>query len=198
MKITFQFQFHIQNYESLKKELISRGHSFDSDTDSEVLIHLIEDILENNDVTLVRAIRMAMQQVIGAYAIVIMDRSEPDQLIAARKGSPLVIGVGKDEFFLASDATPIIEYTNEVVYLDDYEIAVIKGGKLEVKSKKDIAQLFHEKLDYPLTDDATELTLLARRLLRSKYVEAELGITGANFILPNIGGIADTHVTTAR
>ncbi len=128
----------IENYESLKKELISRGHTFDSDTDSEVLIHLIEDIRDNNDCTLGRAVRLAMQQVIGAYAIVVMDKDAPSQLIAARKGSPLVIGVGKGEFFLASDATPIIEYTNEVVYLDDYEIAVINEGELEVKSHKDV------------------------------------------------------------
>ncbi len=128
----------IENYESLKKELVIRGHKFESDTDSEVLIHLIEDIRENNNCTLGRAVRLAMQQVIGAYAIVVIDKDEPTQLIAARKGSPLVIGVGKGEFFLASDATPIIEYTNEVVYLDDFEIAVIKDGVLEVKSKKDV------------------------------------------------------------
>ena len=128
----------IENYDTIREELISRGHEFASDTDSEVLIHLIEDIKENNDVNLGKAVRIAMQQVVGAYAIVVLDRKYPDQLIAARKGSPLVVGVGKDEFFFASDATPIIEYTNEVVYLDDYEIAVIKNGKLEVKTNKDI------------------------------------------------------------
>ena len=128
----------IENYDTIREELITRGHTFQSETDSEVLIHLIEDIKENNDVTLGRAVRMAMNQVAGAYAIVVIDKKNPDQLIAARKGSPLVVGVGKNEFFFASDATPIIEYTNEVVYLDDYEIAVVKKGKLEVKSNKDI------------------------------------------------------------
>ena len=128
----------IENYDTIREELISRGHSFESETDSEVLIHFIEDIKENNNVTLGKAVRIAMEQVVGAYAIVVLDKKNPDQLIAARKGSPLVVGVGKDEFFFASDATPIIEYTNEVVYLDDLEIAVIKKGKLEVKSNKDI------------------------------------------------------------
>ena len=128
----------IENYGTIKEELITRGHSFTSETDSEVLIHLIEDIKENNDVTLGRAVRMAMEQVVGAYAIVVIDRKNPDQLIAARKGSPLVVGIGKGEFFFASDATPIIEYTNEVVYLDDYEIAVVKDGNLEIKSDKDL------------------------------------------------------------
>ena len=128
----------IENYDTIKEELKTRGHQFISDTDSEVLMHLIEDIKDNNDVTLGRAVRMAMEQVVGAYAIVVIDQKNPDQLIAARKGSPLVVGVGKDEFFFASDATPIIEYTNEVVYLDDYEIAVVKNGELEIKSKKDL------------------------------------------------------------
>lgn len=128
----------IENYDTIREELISRGHKFKSETDSEVLIHLIEDIKDNNDVTLGRAVRMAMQQVVGAYAIVVIDKKNPDQLIAARKGSPLVVGIGEGEFFFASDATPIIEYTNEVVYLDDYEIAVIKDGELEIKSNKDL------------------------------------------------------------
>ena len=128
----------IENYDTIKAELSGRGHVFHSETDSEVLIHLIEDIKENNDITLGRAVRLAMEQIVGAYAIVVIDKKNPDQLIAARKGSPLVVGVGDGEFFFASDATPIIEYTNEVVYLDDYEIAVVKNGKLEIKSKKDV------------------------------------------------------------
>jgi len=123
----------IENYASLKIELEQRGHVFKSDTDSEVFIHLIDDIYENTHCDLVEAVRLAMTQVIGAYAIVVMDEKSPDQLIAARKGSPLVVGIGESEFFFASDATPIIEYTKEVVYLDDFEIAIIKDGKFEIK-----------------------------------------------------------------
>ena len=124
----------IENYSSLKQELIKKGHQFASDTDTEVLVHFIEDIKTHNDCTLEEAVRLALTKVVGAYAIVVMSQEEPSLLIAARKGSPLVIGVGKDEYFMASDATPIIEYTNEVIYLNDQEIAVIKNGKLSVKN----------------------------------------------------------------
>lgn len=127
----------IENYSSLKQELVNKGHNFLSETDTEVLIHFIEDIWENNNCTLEEAVRLALTKVIGAYAIVIMSNDNPDQLIAARKGSPLVIGVGKDEFFMASDATPIIEYTKDVVYLNDLEIAVIDEGQLRIKTIED-------------------------------------------------------------
>ncbi len=119
----------IENYALLKEELIKRGYKFTSDTDSEVLIYLIEDILINENVKIGEAVRIALNQVIGAYAIVVISKNEPDVLIAARKGSPLVIGIGKDDYFVASDATPIIEYTKNVVYLDEEEVAVIKKGK---------------------------------------------------------------------
>jgi glutamine---fructose-6-phosphate transaminase (isomerizing) len=122
----------IENYATLKQELINKGHTFLSDTDTEVFIHFIEDIQENEGCALEEAVRLALTKVVGAYAIVILSIEEPDLLVAARKGSPLVVGVGKDEFFLASDATPIIEYTNEVVYLNDQEIAVIRNGKLSI------------------------------------------------------------------
>lgn len=127
----------IENYSSLKQELINKGHLFTSETDTEVLIHFIEDIQENNHCALDEAVRLALTKVVGAYAIVIMSLEDPDLLIAARKGSPLVIGVGKNEYFIASDATPIIEYTNEVVYLNDFEIAVINNGKLKIKTVED-------------------------------------------------------------
>lgn len=130
----------IENYGTLKEQLETRGHVFKSETDSEVLAHLIEDIVQNENVTLAQAVRMAIQQVVGAYAIVVIDQESPDQLIAARKGSPLVIGIGEQEFFFASDATPIIEYTNEVVYLDDYEIAVVSKDQLKITSKEDVPQ----------------------------------------------------------
>ena len=114
----------IENYASLKSELINRGHIFKSDTDTEVLVHFIEDIRDKTGANLFDAVRIALSEVIGAYAIVILDKSNPNQMIAARKSSPLVIGVGKDnEFYIASDATPIIEYTRNVVYLEDEEIA---------------------------------------------------------------------------
>jgi glutamine---fructose-6-phosphate transaminase (isomerizing) len=124
----------IENYSSLKKELINKGHKFLSETDTEVFIHFIEDIKENEKCSLDEAVRLALTKVVGAYAIVIMSLEDPDLLVAARKGSPLVVGVGKDEFFLASDATPIVEYTNEVVYLNDQEIAIIDNGKLTIKN----------------------------------------------------------------
>jgi glutamine---fructose-6-phosphate transaminase (isomerizing) len=124
----------IENYATLKKELINKGHKFSSDTDTEVFIHFIEDIKEKENCSLDEAVRLALTKVVGAYAIVIMSAEDPHLLVAARKGSPLVVGVGKNEFFLASDATPIIEYTNEVVYLNDQEIAVIDHGKLRIKN----------------------------------------------------------------
>ncbi|MEA5403743.1 glutamine--fructose-6-phosphate transaminase (isomerizing) [Arcicella sp. DC2W] len=130
----------IENYSSIKKNLIKKGHIFYSDTDSEVFIHFIEDIQVNTGCLLEEAVRLAMKEVVGAYAIVIMDATNPSQLIAARKGSPLVIGVGDNEFFFASDATPIIEYTNEVIYLNDYELAVVRDGELTVKNVDNILQ----------------------------------------------------------
>ncbi|UJP66258.1 glutamine--fructose-6-phosphate transaminase (isomerizing) [Mongoliitalea daihaiensis] len=128
----------IENYDVLKKDLLNKGYIFHSDTDSEVFIKFIEDIYVNNYCSLEEAVRLALHKVVGAYAIVIINKEQPDTLIAARKGSPLVIGVGQDEYFLASDATPIIEYTNQVVYLDDYEIAVICNNQLQIKTIENV------------------------------------------------------------
>ena len=114
----------IENYAVLKAELIKRGHVFHSDTDTEVLVHLIDDIQRNENLPLEEALRVALSEVTGAYAIVIMSTNDPDRILAARKGSPLVLGIGKGEYFLASDATPIVEYTKEVVYLNDEEIVI--------------------------------------------------------------------------
>src|SRR6187399_2978465 len=122
----------IENYSALKQDLLRKGHTFLSETDTEVFIHFIEDIKENEGCSLDEAVRLALTKVVGAYAIVVMSLQDPDLLIAARKGSPLVVGLGENEFFLASDATPIVEYTNEVVYLNDQEIAVIQDGKLRI------------------------------------------------------------------
>jgi glutamine---fructose-6-phosphate transaminase (isomerizing) len=124
----------IENYHSLKQDLLRKGHQFLSETDTEVFIHFIEDIKEKEGCELDEAVRLALTKVVGAYAIVVMSLEDPTLLIAARKGSPLVVGVGKGEFFMASDATPIIEYTNEVVYLNDQEIAIVNNGKLTIKN----------------------------------------------------------------
>lgn len=127
----------IENYAPLKEELQKRGHVFLSDTDTEVLIHLIEDIQQKEKVRLGEAVRIALNQVVGAYAIVVLAKDQPDELIAAKKGSPMVIGIGDNEFFIASDATPIVEYTKNVVYLEDEEIAFIERGKeLKIKTIK--------------------------------------------------------------
>ncbi len=127
----------IENYGTLRKELINRGYEFRSNTDTETLIHLIEDIQINEGVELVEAVRIALNQVIGAYAIVIISKNDPDMLIAARKSSPLVVGIGEGEFFLASDATPLIEHTKDVVYLEDEELAIIRRGhELKIKTIK--------------------------------------------------------------
>ncbi len=127
----------IENYNSLKSELINRGYVFKSDTDTEVLVYLIEDIQKNENVKLYEATRIALNQVIGAYAIVLISKNEPNTLVAARKGSPLVIGIGNDEYYIASDASPIIEHTSKVVYLEEEEIALIRYKKdLEIKTIK--------------------------------------------------------------
>lgn len=116
----------IENYDPLKKELMSHGYEFRSDTDTEVLTYLIDDIKKNSDVSFGEAVRLALQQVVGAYAIVVISKDHPTQLIAARKSSPLVVGIGTEgDFYLASDATPIVEYTKKVVYMEDEEIAVV-------------------------------------------------------------------------
>ncbi len=124
----------IENYKVLKEELISRGYKFVSETDTEVVAHLIEDIKLNEKVDLVEAVRMALNQVVGAYAIVVVSEDEPDLLIAAKKGSPMVIGIGDGEFIIASDATPIVEHTRKVVYLEDEDMAILRRGE-EIQMK---------------------------------------------------------------
>ncbi|WP_369048076.1 glutamine--fructose-6-phosphate transaminase (isomerizing) [Tenacibaculum sp. UWU-22] len=121
----------IENYDTLKKELIARGYSFKSDTDTEVLVNLIDEVKKNEGCKLGKAVQLALTQVIGAYAIAVFDKTKPNEIIVARLGSPIAIGVGKDftEFFIASDASPFIEYTKEVIYLDEHELAIIKLDK---------------------------------------------------------------------
>lgn len=119
----------IENYSTLKSKLQDQGFSFRSSTDTEVLVQLVEYIQQTNQIDLITAVQLALRQVIGAYAIAIIEKQHPDEIIVARKSSPLVVGIGKDEFFLASDATPIIEYTDQVIYLEDEEICHIRRGK---------------------------------------------------------------------
>ena len=129
----------IENYAVLKEKLQAKGYSFKSSTDTEVLVQLIEFIQKSKNTDLLTAVQLALREVIGAYAIAVLDKDNPDEIIAARKSSPLVVGIGEDEFFLASDATPIVEYTDKVVYLEDEEIAVIRRGeKLKVVNLKNV------------------------------------------------------------
>lgn len=124
----------IENYASLKNELVSKGYHFQSDTDTEVLLNFIEEIKTKNDCSLEEAVRVALKRVVGAYVILLMDEADPETIIAARKGSPLVIGIGKGEHFLGSDASPMLEYTKEVVYVNDYELAIIRPDELILKN----------------------------------------------------------------
>jgi glucosamine--fructose-6-phosphate aminotransferase (isomerizing) len=141
----------IENYTQLKNELIKKGYHFKSDTDTEILLNFIEDIQQNNNCGLEEAVRIALKRVVGAYVIVLLDRDSPDTIIAARKGSPLVIGIGKGEHFLASDASPIIEYTKEVVYVNDYELAILKADELILKNLgNEKITPFIQKLDLEL------------------------------------------------
>jgi glucosamine--fructose-6-phosphate aminotransferase (isomerizing) len=141
----------IENYAQLRLDLVNKGHQFLSETDSEVLIHFIEEIRNNNRCPLEEAMRIALRRVVGAYVIVILDADHPDTLLAARKGSPLVIGIGKGEHFLASDASPIIEYTQEVVFVNDYEVAIVKADELILKnSSNELQTPYVQKLDLEL------------------------------------------------
>ncbi len=141
----------IENYSLIKQELINKGYSFNSDTDTEVLLNFIEDIKQNNNCTLEEALRIALKRVVGAYCVLLIAKDDPGTILAARKGSPLVIGIGKGEHFLASDASPIIEYTKEVVYVNDYEIAIVKPDELILKNLGNEKQTpFIQKLDMEL------------------------------------------------
>ncbi len=141
----------IENYVSIKNDLLKKGYTFKSDTDTEVFLNFIEDIKKNNGGTLEEALRIALKRIVGAYCILLIDQNDPETIIAARKGSPLVIGIGKGEHFLASDASPIIEYTKEVVYVNDYEIAIVRPDELILKNLGNEKQTpFITKLDMEL------------------------------------------------
>ncbi|CAM3883099.1 glutamine--fructose-6-phosphate transaminase (isomerizing) [Mucilaginibacter galii] len=150
-KLTIIHNGIIENYAVIKETLQAKGHVFKSDTDTEVLIHFVEDIQEETGLDLREAVRIALNKVVGAYAIVIMSADEPDQIIAARKGSPMVIGVGEGEYFVASDATPIVEYTKNVIYLNDNEIAYIRRDDLLIKNIDNTVQIpYIERLELQL------------------------------------------------
>ncbi len=141
----------IENYSALKQDLLNKGYSFKSETDTEVLAYFIEDIYQCNDCTLEAAVRLALTKIIGAYALAILSEDLPTTLIVARKGSPLVIGVGNDEFFIASDVTPIVEYTNQVIFINDHELAVIQDNQLLMKNIQDVLITpYVQKLDMTL------------------------------------------------
>jgi len=141
----------IENFAQLRQELVNKSHHLRSDTDSEVLIHFIDEIRLSNSCPLEEAVRIALKRVVGAYVIVILDADHPDLLIAARKGSPLVIGIGKGEHFLASDASPIVEYTQEVVFVNDYEVAIIRADELVLKNiSNELQTPYVQKLDLEL------------------------------------------------
>jgi glucosamine--fructose-6-phosphate aminotransferase (isomerizing) len=141
----------IENYAQLKQELINKGYTFKSDTDTEVLLNFIEEIKKNNQCGLEEALRVALKRVSGAYVILLIDEDDPETIIAARKGSPLVIGIGKGEHFLGSDASPMLEYTKEVVYVNDYELAIVKPGELILKNLgNEKLTPFVQKLDIEL------------------------------------------------
>ena len=128
----------IENYEPLKKELINRGYTFKSDTDTEVLVNLIEDVQKKDGLKLGKAVQVALNQVVGAYAICVFDKNKPDEIVVARLGSPLAIGVGENEYFIASDASPFIEYTSNAIYLEDEEMAIVRLHKpLKIRKIKD-------------------------------------------------------------
>jgi len=138
----------IENYESIKKELTKRGYHFESDTDTEVLVNLIEEVKNKEQVKLGKAVQIALNQVVGAYAIAVFDKKKPDEIVVAKLGSPLAIGIGENEFFIASDASPFIEFTNNAVYLEDEEMAIVRIGK-EIKLRK----IKDDAIAYPMIQE---------------------------------------------
>lgn len=197
----------IENYNVLKEALELQGCQFKSETDTEVLVQLIEYVKTTNDCTLVEAVREALKQVIGAYAIAVVDTTEPDTVVAARKSSPLVIGIGEDETFLASDATPIVEYTDKVVYLNDYEIAIIRRGeplkiittdnesaKIDIQTLKlSVSQL--EKGGYPhfMLKEINEQPRTIRDCVRGR-----IGNSGSKVTLSGVLENSDKFVNAKR
>ncbi|MGL4581676.1 MAG: glutamine--fructose-6-phosphate transaminase (isomerizing) [Flavobacterium sp.] len=165
----------IENYDSLKQELIKRGYTFKSETDTEVLINLIEDVQKTQGVKLGKAVQIALNQVIGAYAIAVMDIKKPDEIIAARLGSPLAIGIGENEYFITSDASPFIEYTNNAIYLEDEEMAVIRLHKpLRIRKIKDDSLVTHYVQELQLNLEQIEKNGYDHFMLKEIYEQPEV------------------------
>ncbi|MBK6702111.1 MAG: glutamine--fructose-6-phosphate transaminase (isomerizing) [Saprospiraceae bacterium] len=163
----------IENYATIAEALIRLGHQFISETDTEILVHLIEEVQQREQLTLVEAVRKALSRVIGAYAIVVMDREQPDVIVGARKSSPLVVGIGDDEYFIASDATPIIQYTNKVIYLNDEEIVEIslKNGVEITTISNEIQEPIIHELDMSL--DQLEKSGFAHFMMKEIYQQPQ-------------------------
>lgn len=188
----------IENYDSLKKELIKRGYTFKSDTDTEVLINLIEDVQKTQGVKLGKAVQIALNQVVGAYAIAVMDIKKPDEIVAARLGSPLAIGIGENEYFITSDASPFIEYTNNAIYLEDEEMAVIRLHKpLRIRKIKDDSLVDHYVQELQLNLEQIEKNGYDHFMLKEIYEQPEVikdtfrGRLLANQGLIRMAGIED-------
>ncbi|MDR2222565.1 MAG: glutamine--fructose-6-phosphate transaminase (isomerizing) [Flavobacteriaceae bacterium] len=165
----------IENYDSLKQELIKRGYTFKSDTDTEVLINLIEDIQKTQNLKLGKAVQVALNQVVGAYAIAVMDIKKPDEIIAARLGSPLAIGIGENEYFITSDASPFIEYTNNAIYLEDEEMAIIRLHKpLRIRKIKDDSLVTHYVQELQLNLEQIEKNGYEHFMLKEIYEQPEV------------------------
>ncbi|MHC5309738.1 glutamine--fructose-6-phosphate transaminase (isomerizing) [Myroides sp. LJL116] len=165
----------IENYDSLKQELIKRGYVFHSETDTEVLINLIEDVQKTQDVKLGKAVQIALNQVVGAYAIAVMDIKKPDEIIAARLGSPLAIGIGDNEYFITSDASPFIEYTNNAIYLEDEEMAIIRLHKpLIIRKIKDDSLVDHYVQELQLNLEQIEKNGYEHFMLKEIFEQPEV------------------------
>ena len=181
----------IENYDTLKKELISRGYDFKSDTDTEVLINLIEEVKKNENCKLGKAVQLALKNVIGAYAIAVFDKTNPNELVVARLGSPIAIGVGKnnEEFFIASDASPFIEYTKDAIYLDDGELAIIRKNKeIKIRKVKDNKSIIANIQELQLSLDQIEKGGYDHFMLKEIYEQPKAIIdTYRGRMLPNEG-----------
>ncbi|MBB1151357.1 glutamine--fructose-6-phosphate transaminase (isomerizing) [Myroides sp. NP-2] len=179
----------IENYDSLKQELIKRGYIFHSETDTEVLINLIEDVQKTQKVKLGKAVQIALNQVIGAYAIAVMDIKKPNEIVAARLGSPLAIGIGENEYFITSDASPFIEYTNNAIYLEDEEMAIIRLHKpLTIRKIKDDSLVDHYVQELQLNLEQIEKNGYDHFMLKEIYEQPDVILdTFRGRLLPELG-----------
>lgn len=195
----------IENYAEIKKDLLEKGHEFLGQTDTEVLVHLIEDIKQSENCDLATAVRLALSEVRGTYAIVVVSKDDPDTLVAAKKGSPLAIGLNDGEFFVSSDATPIVEYTKEIVYLEDEQIAVLaKGQNLKIVSLDDLEQeIIAQTVD--ISEEALEKGGYDHFMLKEIFEQPKAisdcmtgRIEGKTIVLPELDAMKEKLATTKR